>query len=258
MEPTCDFFRVWSGEGVAGWFSRSGEALEFLLWSLRMLGLWWFSSDSSSKSQSPRWWSPNYMERPHTGALDNSSSKPQASIEPPPLQSGKTTVTGVLGRAEIYPTVPFLKSWPTESIGVVSGFHFIPLNLKMACYTAKGNQIISLLGTDYVTSGKTVILFKEPFLQNSYLKIKSCFTWCCQDKMRQRTWTTWHRAQHGCEFPCEMRKRFSLSWQGPCIFHPVRHPPSHPPRNYTTQGRPFRPPSLSLAAADCLVGWEKL
>lgn len=75
-----------------------------------------------------------------------------------------------------YPTVPFLKSWPTEFIGVVSGCHFIPLNLEMACYTAKGNQIISLLGTDYVTLGKTVILFKEPFLQNSYLKIKSWFT----------------------------------------------------------------------------------
>lgn len=129
-----------------------------------------------------------------------------------------------------YLMVPFPKSWPTESVGVINGGHFVPLNLEMACYTAKRNQNISLLGTDCVTLGKTVILFKEPFLQNSYLKIKSCFPWCCQDKMRQRMWTSWHGAQYGCKFPCEVRKGLWLSQQVLCIFPLVRHPPSHPPR----------------------------
>ena len=99
MGLTCDCFGLSSGEEMADLrgqgkpYSSCFDLEECLVSD----GPW----DASSKSQAPYWISPTYIQRPHVGALGNSSSKTRTSRNPLTPTTRTPTVTRVLGGAEI-------------------------------------------------------------------------------------------------------------------------------------------------------------
>lgn len=121
----------------------------------------------------------------------------------------------------------------------------------MVCYTAKENWNISLIGTDCVTLDKIfVTIFKEPFLCNNNVNLKSCsFDLWGLSEAENMDPLAQCAAPTSVSFHMKQERDFHLSCQALCICPLLRHPPSIPPRAQTV---PSKPLPLSLMQ---LIPW---